>query len=40
MAKKKVEGTPIANKKVVNIEFNNLKLEMPTNSFELGLKKV
>lgn len=43
MTKKKVEGTPIANKKVVNIEFNNIKLDMPTmptNPYELGFKKV
>ena len=26
MAMKKIESTPVANKKVVNIEFNNLKL--------------
>ena len=40
MTKKKVEGTPIANKKVVNIEFKNIKLDMPTNPYELGFKKV
>lgn len=37
---KKVENTPIANKKVVNIEFKNIKLEMPNNPFELGFKKM
>lgn len=40
MTNKKAEGTPIANKKVVNIEFKNIKLEMPSNPYELGFKKM
>lgn len=40
MVKKNVESMPIANKKVVNVELGNVKMEKPHNVYELGFKKM